>query len=585
MAAGGDDIAAMKRAIKALQAENRALAKRVVTLEAEKSKREQAVPQDERGPKKAEAEKRIRVESKKQERPEQLPKVAEKPIPGQAAQSERAQKKEEAVAQPSAAEKKKQEQLEQRVKELEISKTAQEDAVRSIIRSSISTLGSKINESVALGGTLEVTAGRSKDFSGVSNSKVELSTFEFDFEIQANEWALGSVVLEYVNGTNALFPTTNGFNTGVDRINVDTASVTLGDTKKFPPFVKAGRMILPFGTSTGVHRADVLSIETPLTIEAFEFRNTAIGLGIEFPTPALAPPTPPVTVPPVRPMVVNPIVSSLGKQLGYNPPPARPKAPTPLTLTPAPSPYHAGIYLYNGNTFREPESGLKPRNHFDATAGFRAKGNCGRSYDQLRVAKFCPWSVDFDVDYNSSVFDSRFLETEYRGFLDQIGFVPGLAASVKSTFGPMSLVVEWNSAIKRAKFLDDLGTIGPTPDVPVLPRTHGVGIKPAAWQVSLGYQFDWNPWVESIGAQGTFVAIGYSQSRDLAGVTRRSSVNGELSKVGLVPKRRLLLTAGEWVLDSVKLAVEYSRNWDYSISEGGTGKAANGIFTTLTYVW
>jgi hypothetical protein len=276
--------------------------------------------------------------------------------------------------------------------------------------------------------------------------------------------------------------------------------------------------------------------------------------------------------------VVNPIISSLSKQLGYNPPAARPKAVTPLTLTPAPRPYHAGIYLYSGNTFREPESGLKPRNHFDATAGFRAKGNCGRSYDQLRGFGLCPWTVDFDVDYNSSIFDSRFLEAEYRGFLDQIGFVPGVAASVKSTFGPMSLVVEWNSAIKRARFFDDLGVTVDAPE-----RTHGVSIKPAAWQVSLGYQFDWNPWVESIGAQGTFVAIGYSQSRDLAGATRL--VNNEPNKVGLVPKRRLLLTAGEWVTDGLKLAVEYSRNWDYSISEGGTGKAANGVFTTLTYVW
>jgi hypothetical protein len=200
----------------------------------------------------------------------------------------------------------------------------------------------------------------------------------------------------------------------------------------------------------------------------------------------------------------------------------------------------------------------------------------------LRGFGLCPWTVDFDVDYNSSVFDSRFLEAEYRGFLDQIGFVPGVAASVKSTLGPMSLVVEWNSAIKRAKFFDDRGVTADAPQ-----RTHAVSIKPAAWQVSLGYQFDWNPWVESIGAQGTFVAIGYSQSRDLAGVTRSINNQGnvELTKVGRVPQKRLLLTAGEWVTDGLKVAVEYSRNWDYSISEGGTGKATNGVFASLTYVW
>jgi hypothetical protein len=44
-----------------------------------------------------------------------------------------------------------QERLERRVKELEISKAAQEDATRSIIGDALSTLGSKINEYVVLG--------------------------------------------------------------------------------------------------------------------------------------------------------------------------------------------------------------------------------------------------------------------------------------------------------------------------------------------------------------------------------------------------------------------------------------------------
>jgi hypothetical protein len=126
-----------------------------------------------------------------------------------------------------------------------------------------------------------------------------------------------------------------------------------------------------------------------------------------------------------------------------------------------------------------------------------------------------------------------------------------------------------NGATKRAVFRDDLG--------------NNVGIKPAAWQLSLGYQLDWNPWVETIGAQGTFLAIGYSESRDLAGVTQ--VINGAPSRVGFVPKKRLTLTAGEWVLDGVKLLVEYSRIRDYSVIEGGTGASGKGIFTSLTYTW
>ena len=69
------------------------------------------------------------------------------------------------------------------------------------------------------------------------------------------------------------------------------------------------------------------------------------------------------------------------------------------------------------------------------------RGIVGRPFDQLGGKVFCPWSLDVDVDYNSSIFDSRFLEFEYRDFLGQIGFVPAMAASVKGTLGPG--VVHW----------------------------------------------------------------------------------------------------------------------------------------------
>ena len=79
------------------------------------------------------------------------------------------------------------------------------------------------------------------------------------------------------------------------------------------------------------------------------------------------------------------------------------------------------------------------------------------------------------------------------------------------------------------------------------------------------------------------MSLGYSQSRDLAGATRL--IAGEATRVGFVPKRRIILTAGEWVLDGLRWVVEYSHNQDYSPAEGGTGRSASGLFTTLTYVW
>lgn len=458
--------------------------------------------------------------------------------------------------------------VERRIKELEMAQVAQEDAVRSTIKNSLSSLGSKINEFVTFGGVFEMIAGRSKDFSDVSKSSIGLNTAEFDFEIKVNDWTTGSIVLEYIDGSSVVFSTTSGYDTSVDRINLDTASITIGDTQKFPAYVKTGRMILPFGSSTGVHRADVLSIESPMTIEVFESKKNAIGFGLAFPTPALPVITPPVAVPPVRPRIINPLVSSMSEFFAYVPPPVR-SAPIYAKVPPEQPTYNAAVFFYDGNELKSATADSDPDKHINVALGYNAKGSCNRRYDELRESWLCPWSVGVDVAYNSSIFDSRFLESRYRNFLSKIGLVPGASVSVKSTLSRFSLVAEWNGALKNVAFSDDIGK--------------PIYIRPSAWQMSLGYQLDWHPWVESIGGQGTYLAIGYSESSDLAGVTRVVGTTSE--RVGFVAKRRLLLTAGEWVLEGVKFAVEYSRNWDYSTSEGGTGKTADGLFSTLTYTW
>jgi hypothetical protein len=42
---------------------------------------------------------------------------------------------------------------------------------------------------------------------------------------------------------------------------------------------------------------------------------------------------------------------------------------------------------------------------------------------------------------------------------------------------------------------------------------------------------------------------------------------------------------GEWVLPRVRVALEYSHIFDYSVAKGGTGNSANGAFAQLTYEW
>jgi hypothetical protein len=270
-----------------------------------------------------------------------------------------------------------------------------------------------------------------------------------------------------------------------------------------------------------------------------------------------------LTAPPVRPLLVGPLIGSISRSLGYQAPPARLKPLSPVAFTPERAPYSAGLYVFEGST----PGGL--RRHLGATLGYHARGHCGMRYEEIPSVGVCPWAVNLDLGYNSSIFSSRFLESEYGPYLNQIGRVPGRSASVKASLGPFALVGEWNGATRAARFVDDLGD--------------PVSIKPSAWQVSLGYQLGWNPWVQEIGAQGTYIAIGYSSTRDLAGVTRL--VSGAETRVGFMPRRRITLTAGEWVLDGLRLVLEYSHDRDYPEADGGSGGTAHGISATLTYVW
>lgn len=484
------------------------------------------------------------------------------------------------------------EQLERRVEELELAQGANEDATRSIIRQTFETWGSMINEYVSLGGVLEILTGAQEDYFGRDEKTIRLNTAELQFEIQVVDWARGSLVLEYDDGSDLVFPTIEDDEFSVDKINVDTAEIIVGNTERFWPYGRFGRIVVPFGISTGDPVADVLTITEPLTVEAFETLDDALLIGVEFPTPPLTPPVLTPAPPPVRPLVVNPLVSRLSRLLGYKPLPAPPPIPALVAPPPVPPPFSAAFYLYNGDTFQSANRSGEwdPGRHYGATLGYRTRGSCRSSLDDPEAAGvlgwlrvLCPWAIDADVDFNRSVFDSNFLAFEYRSFLQQIGVVSGMAAHAKATLGPVGLVAEWNGAIDSTSFIDDRNLV--------------VHMRPSAWQVSLAYQFDWNPSVESIGAQGTYVAFSYSESRDLAGVTRFNNQNNEENRIGFIPRRRIAVDVGEWVLENLRLAFEYAYALDYARNQagvafsspnaliGGTDRSAHAFFAMLTFEW
>jgi hypothetical protein len=456
--------------------------------------------------------------------------------------------------------------LDQRVKDLEIGWAAQENATQQIIRDTLSKTGPKINNYLALSGVVEGLASRTGQFDGPAKENLALSTAELDFDIKLSDWLTGALVLHFDNGTGAIFPTGNNPvvpttpGVGVDRFTLDRTHISIGDLMQFPIAARFGVETLHFGTSTGVARLDTLSIGTPLTTEVFENRQTAGGLEFAWPTPPRQPPPAPVVIPRVSPLVVAPAVSQLARWLGYTPLPERPFRPQPVTFPFDPPPFYGSVMTYKGS-----DSIIPNRTNIDdynVSLGFRTRGHCGVPYDQLTNSPICPWTLDFHVDYDTSVFESRFLHASYLPFLSQIGQIPGVAASVKASFGPFAFVGEVNAALQQARFLDGLGTAR--------------SMTPMTWQASIAYQFDWNPWITEIGAQGDFISLGYSGSKDMAGVT--GLVNGLPTRIGFVPQNRVFLTAGEWVMDGLKVAVEYSANWDYPVSSGGTGKVAHGGF-------
>jgi hypothetical protein len=490
--------------------------------------------------------------------------IAAKPAPAPAVESPPV-----ALPAPDLSETAAKRPLNERVRELEIGWAAQENATRQILRDTLSKTGPKINSFLSLSGVVEGVASRAGDFTGPTKENLALGTAELDFDIKLSDWLTGALVLHFDSGTGAIFPTGNSPvvptipGVGVDRFTLDRTHILVGDLMQFPIAARFGVEVVHFGTSTGVARLDTLSIGTPLTTEVFENRQTAGGLEFAWPTPPRQPPPAPVVVPRVSPLVVAPAVSQLMRWLGYTPLPERPFRPQPVTFPFDPPPFYGSVVTYKGSDSIIPNR--TKIDDYNASLGFRTRGNCGVPYDQLTDSLICPWTFDFHVDYDTSVFESRFLHSAYLPFLSEIGRVPGMAASVKASFGPFAFVGEVNAALREARFLDGLG----------IARS----MMPMTWQASIAYQFDWNPWIQEIGAQGDFISLGYSGSKDMAGVAMLQ--NGVPTRIGFVPQHRLFLTGGEWVMDGLKVAVEYSANWDYPVSSGGTGKVAHGAFGLL----
>jgi regulator of replication initiation timing len=121
-------------------------------------------------------------------------------------------------------------------------------------------LAAMINDHVSFSGLVEVEGSYSEDFEGINESKFELATVELGFDARANDWASGHVLVLYEEG-------------GDDKVLIDEAFITLGNTEQFPLSLTAGRMYVPFG------KFETNMISDPLTLEIAETQETALQIG------------------------------------------------------------------------------------------------------------------------------------------------------------------------------------------------------------------------------------------------------------------------------------------------------------------
>ncbi|MEA1968671.1 MAG: LbtU family siderophore porin [Thermodesulfobacteriota bacterium] len=90
-----------------------------------------------------------------------------------------------------------------------------------------------IFQNVTFSGLIEAEATATSDFEGTDESDIALATVELGFDSPITQWGSGHVLLAWDDGD--------------DKITVDEAIITIGNSEKTPVYLSVGRMYVPFG--------------------------------------------------------------------------------------------------------------------------------------------------------------------------------------------------------------------------------------------------------------------------------------------------------------------------------------------------
>ncbi len=121
-------------------------------------------------------------------------------------------------------------------------------------------------ESLEISGLVEVEGYAASRGSGNKthrdSSDITLATVELEIDTRMNEWISGHLLLLYEEDDTEDF-------------TVDEGIITIGNTEKFPLYLSAGKMYVPFGNF------ESNMIQDPLTLELGETRESAVQIGFE----------------------------------------------------------------------------------------------------------------------------------------------------------------------------------------------------------------------------------------------------------------------------------------------------------------
>lgn len=153
-------------------------------------------------------------------------------------------------------------QLTRRISEIETKLAAKETEPMSTSKGQ--SFLQTITDSVEISGLVEVELHSiNDDINDEDTSDITLATVELGIDASLSEWASAHLLLLYEEGEEN------------DHIIVDEGTITVGNLDKFPTYLTAGKMYVPFGSF------ESNMISDPFTLEIGETGDTAVQVGFE----------------------------------------------------------------------------------------------------------------------------------------------------------------------------------------------------------------------------------------------------------------------------------------------------------------